>query len=174
MSQYIKLSETSGSYIGRGRKLYHVSYLPDFVDLGSQWTVKADSLFEAFAFVLAEHDCDPETLLQNLLSNKDDGLDGYEIGDLLEAQVIAPSNDHLEALFTVIALNEGAQIETIEVTANNALNAFAVAAERRNGVEFVAAFPSCLFAAGLVEFPGSAVVDAETVLQQPEVFSADG
>lgn len=171
MNQFLKLSDSSGSFIGRGRKLYHVSYLPDFAESPSLWSVEADSLFEAYAYALAEHESHPESLLKNLLSNVDDGLDGYEIGDILDVQADVPA-PKTAMLFTVIALRPNAQIATFEVTATNALGAFAAAAADHEGVEFVAAVPSWAFTTGLVEFPGSALVDSKTVLQQPEVFSA--
>ncbi|WP_153785346.1 hypothetical protein [Pseudomonas sp. EMN2] len=171
MDHFVKLLPISGSsVVGKGSKLYHVSYQADFNDSPTLWTVAADSLFEAYALALAEQDCAVESLLHDLTnSTDDDGLDGYEIGEVMGGPMNCQCQ-RIEHRFTVVAIGPNAQIMPVQVNAVDPLSAYAAAAATHGDLEFVAALPSWILASGLVEFPGSAVVDAGTVLQQPEVF----
>ncbi len=57
------------------------------------------------------------------------------------------------------------------VDARNGLHAFYVLAEQAPSLTMVAALPGHLIeGAGEIVFPGDGPVDAETILQQPEVF----
>lgn len=173
MDHFVKLLPTPDAVVGKGCKLYHVSYQADFNPSPTLWTVAADSLFEAYALALVEQDCAVETLLHDLLDPTGDALDGYEIGEYLGGSVNYKS-PRLEHSFTVLAIGPNGQIIPVQVNAIDPLSAFAAAAAEHGDLEFVAALPSWAMATGLVEFPGSAVVDAETVLQQPEVFGKAG
>lgn len=75
--------------------------------------------------------------------------------------------------FTVLALNENnGQIISHHVKAATAQNAFATAAAMDDALTFVATLPGWLTEDGSIEYPGSALVGAGTILEQPEVFGA--
>lgn len=78
--------------------------------------------------------------------------------------------------FTVIAFcEETGQSVCDHVMANNGIHAFWVAAQDRPTLTMVVAIPGHLSeGAGDLVFPGQGVVDAATVLEQPEVFGPIG
>ncbi|HCF4079413.1 hypothetical protein [Pseudomonas aeruginosa] len=73
--------------------------------------------------------------------------------------------------FTVIATNESTgQVVAHHVYGDSSLNAFAAAAAIDPDLTMVVALPGWQSEGEGMFFPGSAVVDAATVLDQPEVF----
>lgn len=74
--------------------------------------------------------------------------------------------------FTVIGYFESnGQSVSHHVEANNGIHAFFVLAQKEPCMTMVAALPGHLTeGAGDIVFPGEGVVDAETILEQPEVF----
>jgi hypothetical protein len=78
--------------------------------------------------------------------------------------------------FTVLGNRQGTgKLIAWHVVARDGLHAFSVVAADHKCVEFSAAIPGYLSEAdGTLTFPGSALVDAETVLEQPDVFSGAG
>jgi len=76
--------------------------------------------------------------------------------------------------YTVIGFFESnGQIWCDYVKAASGLHAFAVAAEQNESVTFTVAIRGIHSEDDSLVFPGTATVDAETVLQQPDVFNAD-
>lgn len=75
--------------------------------------------------------------------------------------------------FTVISFyDESGQIVCDHVTANSGSHAFALVAKQRPGCTLVSAVKGHLTEASEdIAFPGEGVVDAETVMEQPDVFS---
>jgi len=94
-------------------------------------------------------------------------------GEMLQA-VGAPYDTYEEDKrepFTVIAFVEDTgQIVAHHVVADDASNAFQLAAEIDPTITFVAALPGHQREDKELFFPGEGLVDAETVLDQPEVF----
>lgn len=75
--------------------------------------------------------------------------------------------------FTVVAfIEDTGQIVCHHVHARDALNAFAAATSLDMTMTMVAALPGWLHEGEGVTFPGEGLVDAQTVLDQPEVFGA--
>jgi hypothetical protein len=73
--------------------------------------------------------------------------------------------------FTVIGFyEESLQIFSHHVKAENSMTAFAVLSKQHSDAVFTAVIDSCLNEGEGIEFPGSSLVGAETVLSQPEVF----
>lgn len=79
----------------------------------------------------------------------------------------------MKSPYTVIYIHtDNGQICAEHVQAENAMAAFTVVAEENSvGVEFVVALEDHLCEGSELTFPGDGVVCAETVLEQPEVFS---
>lgn len=77
--------------------------------------------------------------------------------------------------FTVIGYNEdNGQSVCEHVMANNGIHAFWVAAQAKPTLTMVVSMSGHLTeGAGEVIFPGEGVVDAATILDQPEVFGPD-
>lgn len=77
--------------------------------------------------------------------------------------------------FTVLGFNGSTgQIFAHHIDAIDGCHAFAIIASKYQNAEFVAAVEGHLAEATGLTFPGESVVDAETVIEQPEVFgSAD-
>lgn len=73
--------------------------------------------------------------------------------------------------FTVIAVDEQTgQITSDFVEAHNRTHAFYVAAEERPSLTFVVALDGHVMEGNGLDFPGQCMVDAETVLEQTDVF----
>jgi len=76
--------------------------------------------------------------------------------------------------FTVIGYyEETGEIFSHHVEAKNSQYAFFVTAEEHESAQFIVALEGHQMEGRHVEFPGAGVVDAETVLDQPEVFDSD-
>lgn len=94
-------------------------------------------------------------------------------GEMLEA-VGAPFDTHEEdnrEPFTVIAfVEETGQLVAHHVVAHDASEAFTEAAKVDPTITFVVALPGHRSEDNDLFFPGEGVVDADTVLDQPEVF----
>lgn len=76
--------------------------------------------------------------------------------------------------FTVIGFyNETHQIFNHHVQANNTEHAFFVVAQEHPDAVFTAAIAGYLYEDNGIGFPGESCVDAETVLDQPEIFNTD-
>ena len=74
--------------------------------------------------------------------------------------------------YTVIYIHpDNGQICAEHVQAENAMAAFTAAAEETSEAEFVLALEGHNLEGETLHFPGDCVVCAETVLEQPEVFS---
>lgn len=75
--------------------------------------------------------------------------------------------------FTVIAIDERTgQVVSHHVYAENSLNAFSAAAAMNDYLTMVVALPGWQEEDKTVYFPGSAPVDSDLVLEQPEVFGS--
>lgn len=74
--------------------------------------------------------------------------------------------------FTVVGyFEEDGQVVCHHVEASSGMHAFYVLAENEPSLTMVAALPGHLTeAAGEIFFPGDGVVDASTILEQPDVF----
>ncbi|WP_415912236.1 hypothetical protein [Neptuniibacter sp. QD37_11] len=77
--------------------------------------------------------------------------------------------------FTVISFYpESGQVVCDHVEASCSSAAFTVVAKQRESVEFVVGLPGHLSEEdGALHFPGESLVDAEIVLDQPEVFGTE-
>lgn len=74
--------------------------------------------------------------------------------------------------YTVIATIAGSgQLVAHHVEATGPFHAFTVAAELDDELEFVCCLPGTHMEHDTLFFPGESVVDADTVLDQPEVFN---
>lgn len=73
--------------------------------------------------------------------------------------------------FTVVGYFEDSrEIFSLKVTAEDEISAFAVVAKKHDDACFVAVLAGHLEEGKGIDFPGSGVVDADTVLSQPDVF----
>lgn len=76
--------------------------------------------------------------------------------------------------YTVIGFyEESGQTVCHHVEAKGAMHAFSVLAQDEPSLTMVAAFPGKLHEGETVFFPGEGLVDASTILDQPDVFSPD-
>lgn len=85
-------------------------------------------------------------------------------------EIVIPDNPDLKPFTVIGCYADSGQLFVHHVDAEDGLHAFMKVAEEHPSAEFTAALPGHLSEnAGLV-MPGESVVDAETVLDQPEVF----
>lgn len=87
------------------------------------------------------------------------------------ASAVTPPATPAQQTFTVIGFySDNAQIFAHQVLANDAMHAFAEVAGEHSSAEFICALPGAKNEDEHVFYPGDAVVCAETVLDQPDVF----